>query len=171
MDSEIIIIAVVALLVLVILQSLVFLRQYKKSKPGKTLVITGRVSEDINQKLKITKTQSLFVWPIFQDSFYLDHGNRKVIIEIFLEQKQYNAEVVFRISDDDDLLKISAEKFPKMNEKQVCEFVEPSIIQAINNVARRQGNTNALREIDREISTSLALLGCELVMNKVLKFG
>ena len=73
-----IIVLISFLCLIVIIQMVFFVRSIKRPSPLKALVVSGKIDPDNSVAFKIHTEGLVFVWPVIQESYFLDLGNYSI---------------------------------------------------------------------------------------------
>lgn len=162
---------VCGIFVLIIIMMLFFLSRYKKASPQKILVITGRVSENPNEKMLVVSGGGTFVWPVIQKSEYLENLPQQLSLQNDLSlrttnHKSFDVQLTYAISTEDPKTLKAAEMFYGRTLAQRNAFVKKHLEQTIHNyfdsIESQSGSLNHKEELQNITLMELASLGLEL---------
>lgn len=152
-------------LAIFVLQTFMFIKRYKRSEVGKSLVVTGKVSPDPGKIFLVYPNKTVFVWPVIQDYFYLDHAPISMYLEVKEGATEIRREVTFQISQEKELTEIFVEKFGKCDANKLIQILEPGIIKLFRQNILNNESQN-LYALESEIPDYLRTFGCELIAIK-----
>ena len=136
-----------------LLQFFFFIRSDKRVKANQILVVTGRISEDPTQKFKILTSGATFVWPVIQESFYLNTASRVIQISGRLSLKDgstrsFVSKLICKIDSKEPEVNRAAELFFKKTENQINEL----IMAAVQDVMQRELGELKIEEIENHVA-------------------
>ena len=158
-------------IILFIIQIFFAYSRYKKYRPGKTLIVTGKVSADPKEKLKIYSRGSIFVWPVIQDYFYISHDPLTINLQIprFAGMSKLS-ELTFKISSEEAEILKAVEHFAKKDTNEILAILDPilknkmaTFTTANSQVKKHASNLELMKLIQMELDLTLNKYGCEAI--------
>lgn len=135
----------------------------KNITPGKSLIVTGKVSANPNEKIKIHPSGAVFVWPVIQDFFYLSHD--PIHLKINLPSKnglKKEIQVTVNISNKESQTLKAAKFFGNKDEVEIRKYLISLIQGELNSSAFN--NELSLDAIQKIIINKLFDYGCDLML-------
>lgn len=158
-----IIIVLGAVALIFIIQSFIFIRQYRRSRPNSIIVVHGKIDASSMKSFKIVEKGNVFVWPVIQDDYRLDIDKYDFINHVSCVDEANKAlNVRYEITSKPDRSKLQSfvEEFFGKDKQEIIAEVNKIIGRKIS---EQIGNKRISEENVKAISISLNARCTELL--------
>ena len=146
-------------LTILIVQIIVFIRQYKRSTPTKALIVYGKLDPHDSIPFKIYNSKSVFVWPIIQKFYYLDLSSFSINTEFdstFMSGEKLQIKIEAQINPDTLELEKLVNHYFKKTKNEIEKDVQRSIELQVQNITSTSTyDADNKRELLNEIAKSV----------------